>query len=133
MTDLLEKLSDKSLTLQWNVDEGDSFNGLLSTARLTKMMLDTAWRLVSGELHDGVTSVTALVQVAHEQPTPAGETVTVEARVAEVVENVIRISLRAMDETGLIAHGFNERHIIATADLKQLAEQRAGVIIKQRP
>ena len=93
-------------------------------------MLDTAWRLISEELHEGVTSVTALVQISHEEPTPAGETVTVEARVTEITNNVVRIVFKAVDETGVIAHGYNERHIIAISDLKNLAERRAAVLKK---
>ncbi|MDT8298008.1 MAG: hypothetical protein RQ801_06900 [Spirochaetaceae bacterium] len=130
MTGLKEKLSDKELTLQWNVTEKDTFNGLLSTAALTKYMLNTAWRLVSMELSEGVTSVTALVQVSHEEPTVAGETVTVEARVKEVDGNAVRISFKAVDETGVIAHGYNERHVIDAVNLERIAQQRAAALKK---
>ena len=128
MTDLKDRLGSRSLTLQWDVARGDSFNGLLSTATLTRFMLDTSWRLVSEALHDGVTSVTAMVQVSHEQPTPAGEIVTVEARVTEVADNVVRIALKAVDETGVIAHGFNERHVVSMTDLERLTDARASVL-----
>lgn len=130
MASLYGKLNSKSLTLQWDVKKEDSYNGLLSTATLTRLMLDTAWRLVSPELSDGVTSVTALVQVSHEEPTPAGETITVEARVTEVTDNIIRIAFTAVDETGVIAHGFNERHVIDNLNLTQIAETRAAALKK---
>lgn len=130
MASLFDKLNSKSLTLQWDVKKEDSYNGLLSTATLTRLMLNTAWRLVSTELSDGVTSVTALVQVSHEEPTAAGETVTVEARVTEVTDNIIRIAFTAVDETGVIAHGFNERHVIDKINLKRIADTRAAALKK---
>lgn len=128
MKDLEERLSGKYLNLQWDVAGSDTYNGLLSTASLTRYMLNTAWRLVAQELKQGVTSIAALVQVAHEEPTPAGETVTVEARVTEIQNNVVKIALKAVDETGLIAHGFNERHVIDEASLTALGEKRAAVL-----
>lgn len=130
MASLFDKLNSKSLTLQWDVKKEDSYNGLLSTATLTRLMLNTAWRLVSTELSEGVTSVTALVQVSHEEPTAAGETVTVEARVTEVTDNIIRIAFTAVDETGVIAHGFNERHVIDKINLKRIADTRAAALKK---
>lgn len=130
MAGLLDKLDSKSLTLQWDVKKEDTYNGLLSTASLTRFMLNTAWRLVSSELSEGVTSVTSLVQVSHEEPTPAGETITIEARVTEIVDNIIRIAFKAVDETGVIAHGFNERHVIDKANLNRIAENRSAVLKK---
>ena len=128
MASLKDRLDGKTLTLQWDIGTEDTFNGLLSSAALTRYMLNTSWRLVAMELHEGVTSVTALVQVSHEEPTPAGETLTVEARVTEIVDNVIRIAFTAADETGVIAHGFNERHVVDQADLNRLAKKRAEVL-----
>lgn len=130
MAGLLDKLDSKTLTLQWDVKSEDTYNSLLSTASLTRFMLNTAWRLVSPELSDGVTSVTSLVQVSHEEPTPAGETITIEARVTEIVDNIIRIAFKAVDETGVIAHGFNERHVIDKANLTRIAESRSAVLKK---
>ena len=130
MTSLKDKLGGKSLTLQWDIGKDDTFDGLLSTAALTRYMLNTSWRLVAMELKEGVTSVTALVQVSHEEPTPAGETVTVEARITEVVDNIVRIAFTAVDETGVIAHGFNERHVVDRANLEKLAERRSAVLNK---
>ena len=130
MTSLKQKLNGKSLTLQWDVEEENTYNGLLSTATLTRFMLNTAWRLVAPELSEGVTSVTAMVQVSHEEPTPAGETITVEARVTEITDNIIRIALKAVDETGVIAHGYNERHAIDKTNLAQIAERRAAILKK---
>ena len=130
MTSLKQKLNGKSLTLQWDVEEENTYNGLLSTATLTRFMLNTAWRLVAPELSEGVTSVTAMVQVSHEEPTPAGETITVEARVTEITDNIIRIALKAVDETGVIAHGYNERHAIDKTSLAQITERRAAILKK---
>ncbi|MDC7241528.1 MAG: hotdog domain-containing protein [Spirochaetales bacterium] len=122
------ELMNKSLTLQKDVSSKDTYDGLLSTAALTKLMLDTAWALLDKELHDGVTSVCSMVQVNHEEPTVAGETVTVEATVKKVEENKIFIALKAVDETGVISHGLNERLIVDRVNLKKLAEQRSAVL-----
>ena len=122
------ELTGKSITLQKDVTEKDSYNGLLSTAALTKLMLDTAWKLLQDEVHDGVTSVASMIQVNHEEPTVAGETVTVEATVKKVEENKILIALKAVDETGIIAHGLNERLIVDKMNLKKLADQRAALL-----
>ena len=130
MASLKERLTDKSLNLQWNVADSDSYGGLLSTAALTRFMLDTAWRLVDEELGDGVTSVAALVQVSHEEPTPSGETVTIQARVTDVEDNVIRIAFKAVDETGVIAHGFNERHVVDVTNLTKISLKRAELLKK---
>ena len=122
------ELVGKSVRLQKDVGAKDSYNGLLSTAALTKLMLDTAWRLLEDEVHEGVTSVAAMIQVNHEEPTVAGETVTVEATVKTVEENRILIALKAVDETGTIAHGLNERLIVDKTNLKTLADQRAAAL-----
>jgi predicted thioesterase len=41
---------------------------------------------------------------------------------------VIKIALKAVDETGVIAHGFNERHVIDEESLAALAEKRAAAL-----
>lgn len=130
MTSLKAKLDGKFLTLQWNVGEDDTFDGFLSTAALTRYMMNTSWQLLDSMLNEGVTSVTSLVQISHEEPTPAGETITVEARVTEVVDNIVRIALKAVDETGLIAHGFNERHAVDRLNLEKLAKKRSAALNK---
>lgn len=118
----------KSLTLQKDVTNRDTYDGLLSTAALTKIMLDTSWALLDKELHMGVTSVCSMIQVNHEEPTVAGETVTVEATVKKVEENRIFIALKAVDETGVIAHGLNERLIVSRESLVSLAEKRSALL-----
>ena len=123
-----DELKGKSLTLQKDVTAKDSYDGILSTAALTKLMLATAWKLLEDEVHDGVTSVATMVQVNHEEPTVAGETVTVEATVKTVQENKILIALKAVDETGVIAHGLNERLIVDKINLKKLADDRSAIL-----
>ncbi len=122
------ELTDKSLTLQKEVKNKDTYDGLLSTAALTKLMLDTSWTLLDRELHSGVTSVCSMIQVNHEEPTVAGEAVTVEAVVKKVEENKIFIALKAVDETGIIAHGLTERLIVDEISLKNLAKQRSALL-----
>ncbi|MDC7234867.1 MAG: hypothetical protein PQJ58_16655 [Spirochaetales bacterium] len=119
-------LMDKSVSLQKSVTAKDTYDGLLSTAALTKLMLDTSWSLLDNELHSGVTSVCSMIQVTHEAPTVAGEAITVKATVKKVEENKIFISLKAVDETGVIAHGISERLIVDTASLKSLADKRSA-------
>ncbi len=123
-----EELVGKTLTLQKDVTAHDTYDDLLSTAALTKLMLDTAWKLLDREVHEGVTSVAAMVLVSHEEPTVAGETVTVTATVDSVRENRVEISFEASDETGVIAHGRNERLIVDRESLKKLGEERAAVL-----
>ena len=123
-----DDLIGKSITLQKDVTAKDSYDGLLSTAALTKLMLDTAWKLLDDEVHKGVTSVATMVQVNHEEPTVAGETITVEAKVNKTEQNRILIALKAVDETGTIAHGLNERLIVDKVNLKKLAEKRAAAL-----
>lgn len=122
------ELLNKSVTLQKSVSRKDTYDGLLSTAALSKLMLDTAWSLLDKELHSGVTSVCSMIQINHEEPTVAGETVTVEASVKKVEENRIFIALKAVDETGVIAHGLSERLIVDVSSLKALAAQRSEVL-----
>jgi len=114
--------------MQKQVARNDTYDGLLSTAALTRYMLETAWALLDSELHEGVTSVAAMVQVTHEEPTVAGEIVTVEATVKRVEKNRVSISMKAVDETGVIAHGLNERLIVDKISLKHLADQRAAAL-----
>ena len=123
-----EEFTGKCITLQKDVTASDTYDGLLSTAALTKLMLETAWKLLEDQLHEGVTSVATMVQVNHEEPTVAGETITVEATVKKVELNRILIALKAMDETGVIAHGLNERLIVDKVNLKKLADDRAAVL-----
>jgi len=128
MNKSFNELMGKSITLQKDVTNKDTYDGLLSTAALTKIMLDTSWALLDKELHLGVTSVCSMIQVNHEEPTVAGETVTVEATVKKVEENKIFISLKAVDETGIIAHGLNERLIVSRESLVSLAEKRSALL-----
>jgi len=128
MNKSFNELMGKSLTLQKDVTNKDTYDGLLSTAALTKIMLDTSWALLDKELHMGVTSVCSMIQVNHEEPTVAGETVTVEATVKKVEENRIFIALKAVDETGVIAHGLNERLIVSRESLVSLAEKRSALL-----
>lgn len=121
-------LMNKSVTLQKSVGNKDTYDGLLSTAALAKLMLDTSWSLLDRELHSGVTSVCSMIQITHEEPTIAGEAVTVEATVKKVEENKILIALKAVDETGIIAHGLNERLIVDRTSLKILADQRSALL-----
>lgn len=123
-----KELLNKSVTLQKNVSNKDTYDGLLSTAALAKLMLDTSWSLLDRELHDGVTSVCSMIQINHEEPTVAGETVTVDAIVKKVEENKILLALKAVDETGVIAHGLNERLIVDRTSLRNLADQRSAVL-----
>jgi predicted thioesterase len=122
------ELLGKSITLQKNVGTKETYDGLLSTAALTRLMLDTSWALIDKELHKGVTSVCTMIQVNHEEPTVAGETVTVEATVKKVDENKIFIALKAVDETGIIAHGLNERLVVDVENLQILAKQRSALL-----
>ena len=122
------ELTGKTITLQKEVKPRDSYDGLLSTAALTKLMLDTSWSLLDRELHSGVTSVCSMIQVNHEEPTVAGEAITVEAVVKKVEENRIFIALKAVDETGVIAHGLSERLIVDNVSLKNLAKQRSAAL-----
>ncbi len=126
MENVFELLKDKSLTLQKKVTPRDTYGGLLSTASLSRFLLDTAWQLVEDECHEGVTSVAIMFQLTHEEPTVAGETVTVEAKVQKVEESRVLIGLKALDETGVIAHALNERHIVDVSNLRALAEKRAA-------
>ena len=128
MNSLKEKLANESLTLQWKVKRADTYSSLLSTAALTRFMLDSAWRLINPGLDDGITSVTSEVHVTHENPTQAGETITIEARVTEIKTNNIRIEFKAVDETGVIAHGYNVRHVIDKTNLNKIAEKRSAIL-----
>ena len=128
MKSMFEQLVGKTVTLQKKVSEHDTYDNLVSTAALTKLMLDTAWKLLEDEVHEGVTSVAAMVMVSHEEPTVAGEAVTVTAKVDSVEGNRVRISLEATDETGIIAHGRNDRLIVDKVTLRKLADDRAKVL-----
>lgn len=118
----------KSLTLQKTVTKKDTYEGLLSTASLTRFMLDTAWELVAKDLPEGYTSVAAQVAVNHDEPTVAGETITITANVIGTEGNRILIAFEAEDETGVIAHGRNERHVVDEHLLLELADKRAEAI-----
>jgi len=128
MNSLKEKLANESLTLQWKVKRVDTYGGLLSTAALTRFMLDSAWRLINPSLGDGITSVSSEVLVTHKNPTQAGETITIEARVTEIKSNNLRIEFNAVDETGVIAQGYNLRHIIDETNLAQIADRRSAAL-----
>ncbi|MDA3957712.1 hypothetical protein [Oceanispirochaeta sp.] len=121
-------LMGKTITLQKNIGPKETYDGLLSTAALTKLMLDTSWALLDSQLHKGVTSVCSMIQVNHEEPTVPGETVTVEATIKKVEENKLLIALKAVDETGIIAHGLSERHIVDRISLINLAKQRSALL-----
>ena len=131
-SDFFETLKGKSLTLQKIITSDDSYDGLLSTASLTRFMLDTSWKLLAQELPEDFTSVTAQVLVSHEEPTIAGETLTVNASVMGTVENRVFISFEAVDETGVIAHGRNERHVVEKHMLHEFADVRAEKLRKIR-
>lgn len=128
MNSYLEKLEGKSIVLQKEITRKDTYDNLLSTASLTRLMLDTGWMLIEQELPEGVSSYTSMIQVNHEEPTPAGETITVEAVIKKREENKVFISLKALDETSVIAHGLNERHILDKNSINLLAKKRSEAI-----
>ena len=131
-SDFFETLKGKTLTLQKVIREEDSYDGLLSTASLTRFMLDTSWKLLAKELPEEYTSVTAQVLVSHEEPTIAGEVITTNATVIGTTENRVFITFEAVDETGVIAHGRNERHVVEKRMLHEFAEERAEKLKKIR-
>ena len=87
---------------------------VLATPWLIAYMERTAHRLVADGLPENYTSVGTLVNIQHLSPTPIGGSVTVKARIEEIVGRRIILTVQAHDEIDEVGRGEHQRVAVKT-------------------
>lgn len=110
----------KSYTVKITVDEKDTAKvvgsgtlSVLATPKMIALMEEAAYKCVSSDLEEGMSSVGTLMSVKHLSATPVGMSVTATATVIEVDGRKISFKVEAYDEAGLIGEGTHERFVVA--------------------
>ena len=110
----------KSYTVKITVDEKDTAKAVgsgtlsvLATPKMIALMEEAAYKCVSSDLEEGMSSVGMLMSVKHLSATPVGMSVSATATVIEVDGRKISFKVEAYDEVGLIGEGTHERFVVA--------------------
>jgi len=110
----------KSYTVKITVDEKDTAKAVgsgtlsvLATPKMIALMEEAAYKCVSSDLEEGMSSVGTLMSVKHLSATPVGMSVSATATVIEVDGRKISFKVEAYDEVGLIGEGTHERFVVA--------------------
>lgn len=105
--------------------EGFDLGTLLSTGSLAAMVAEGSVQLVDEHLPPDYFSVGKRFEVDHEAPVLGGRTITLQIKVAEVENTLIRLVFEGHDEKGRFCTGIHERIIIQRNKLFDLAYERA--------
>jgi fluoroacetyl-CoA thioesterase len=98
---------------------------VLATPWLIGLMEGVSHRLLMKYLPEGQSSVGTHVDVRHLAPTPAGDTIRVQAEVLSVEGLLVMFAVRAWDSTELIGEGRHQRFVIDVERfLKRVAKKR---------
>lgn len=85
---------------------------VLSTPRIIALCEEAAVAAVEGTLPDGETTVSMRVQMDHLSPTPVGQRVTADAKLAKVEGRRLKFSVAVHDDRGLVAAGKVTRVVV---------------------
>ena len=85
---------------------------LLATPRLVAFMIEASSQLIDPVLSEGLISIGHHVELDHFSPTVLGSTVTVEVKVASIVDGKIHLEMRAYDDYGQIGKGKHTRSVV---------------------
>ena len=104
----------------------DSFPEVFATSRMIALMEVAAARAMRPLLGTGQHSVGVGIDVRHCAATPVGSQVRAVARWLRTEGRLVRFTVQAFDEAGLIGEGEHTRAIVDTARLLSGAEKRRG-------
>ncbi len=104
--------------------EGFELGTLLSTGALAAMVAESSIQLIDGHLPPDYFSVGRRFEVEHESPILGGRAITLQIKVAEVENNVVRFVFEGHDEKGRFCTGSHERIIIRRIKLFDIAYER---------
>jgi predicted thioesterase len=104
----------------------DSFPEVFATSRMIALMEVAAARAMRPLLGTGQHSVGVGIEVRHCAATPVGSQVRAVARWLRNEGRLVRFTVQAFDEAGLIGEGEHTRAIVDTARLLSGAEKRRG-------
>jgi fluoroacetyl-CoA thioesterase len=119
-------IQDFDLASALSSDHAGSFPAVFATARMVALMELAAARVLTPLLKEGELSVGVHVDVAHTAATPAGATVTAEARFLGTEGKFYRFEVVARDDGGEIGRGTHRRAIIDARRLVDGATRRCG-------
>ena len=105
---------------------GDAFPAVYATSRMIALMELAAARAMASALGDGENSVGVTVEVEHTSPTPAGASVTAEARYLGREGKLYLFEVVARDEAGIIGQGRHKRAIVNAERLEARAAERGS-------
>jgi predicted thioesterase len=98
---------------------------LLSTASIANMVSEISIELVDPYLPEDHFTVGTAFSVTHSAPVITGRTVTLNVKVMEVVNNIIRLVFVGYDDKGTFCGGTHERVVIERNKLFDIAYERA--------
>lgn len=98
---------------------------LLSTASIANMVSEISAELLDSYLPEDHFSVGNIFSVSHKAPVITGSSVTLNIKVVEVKNNIIRIVFVGYDDKGTFCEGSHERVIIERNKLFDIAFERA--------
>lgn len=120
-----KKISKEDTALNYG---SGALKSLLATPALAALMIEAAVTAVDPELPDDYITVGKFFQIDHLNPTIEGMTVTVTAKIIEVVDTKITFEITALDELGLIGTGAHVRYIVNRDRLLKKTEERCKTI-----
>ena len=85
---------------------------VLATPRIVALCEEAAVAAVEGLLGPGETTVSMRVQLDHLSPTPVGQTVQADAKLAKVEGRRLKFSVSVHDDRGLVAAGKVTRVVV---------------------
>jgi len=109
-----------------------ALDNLLATPTLAALMIEASVKLIDPLLPESYITIGKTLEIEHENPTKEGITVTVTARLLELVGNRVSLEITAADEIGRIGVGYHERYIVAKDILMNKVDERFS-LLQSRP
>lgn len=104
---------------------------LLSTARLSDLMIETCVQFLDTPLVEGFVSLGSQFEVEHIKPSIQGSVVSIKASLVHKAQYQYDFKVEAFDEFGLIASGFHRRVIAPYKGVINVAEKRCFANIQE--
>lgn len=89
-----------------------SLKNLMATPVLAALMIEAAVKTIDPLLPEELITIGKSIEIEHSNPTMAGMTVTVNAKLVEVNCTRLLFEIHAYDEIGHIGSGYHERYIV---------------------
>jgi fluoroacetyl-CoA thioesterase len=98
----------------------------LSTSTMVQLMEAAAVKAIEGRLAADMISVGTVIDVTHAAPSPVGMKVCAQATLVEVEGRLLRFSVLAEDDAGVVGKGTHHRVIVGRAGFAERLQSRWG-------